>query len=90
MDIVIPPVDIQLGKVLGPSESVDEFRNKWDQVVIFDCHCIQSLVVLHQPNGAIFLLNEEYWGCHWLFGRANVPQMKVFLKESIKLSLFVW
>ena len=70
-NIVVPPANIQLGEILGPIKLIDEFRDEGYGVVIFDRHCIQRSVVLHQPKGAILLLDVEYQGCHWRFGWVN-------------------
>jgi len=71
-DIIVTPANIQLGKVLCPSELVYELRNKRDQILVLDSHCVQGLVVLHQSKGAIFLLDEEYRRCHGRLGWENV------------------
>jgi len=65
VNIVVPPANIQLGEILGLAKLIDEFRDEGYGVAIFDQHCIQCSVVLHQLKGAILLLDEEYRGCHW-------------------------
>ena len=48
------------------------------------------MVVLDKSECAILLLDEEDWRCHQRLGWANPPSAEVFLKESIKLYLFLW
>ena len=46
-NIVVPPVNIQLGEVFGSTKLIDELRDEGYRVAIFDGHCVQRLVVLH-------------------------------------------
>ena len=71
LDIIVPPPKIQLGEVLCPLELVYELRNERNWITILDGHCVQGSVVLHQPKGAILLLDEEYWRCHGQLGQVN-------------------
>ena len=88
-NIVVPPTNIQLGEVFGPAKLIDELQNEGYGVVIFDHHCIECSVVLHQPKGAILLLNEEHQGCHLRLGWVDTPQAEVLLEEGVNFGLFI-
>ncbi len=48
VDIVIPPLDVKLGEVLGSMELVDEFGDQGEGVLVLDCYFIELAVVLYQ------------------------------------------
>src|ERR1700761_6985753 len=53
-DVVKPPTDIELGKILRPLEFVDEFGDKQERVFVFDHHGVESLIILNEsekPSG---------------------------------------
>ena len=62
-NVVISPVDIKLGEKFGVLELVDEVGDKWKWVGISGGMFVQVLIVLTRAETAIFLLNEEEWGC---------------------------
>ena len=39
-DIIVPPLNIQFGEVLHPSELVYEFRNERNWVLVLDSYCV--------------------------------------------------
>jgi len=49
-DVVETPMDIQLGEVFCSAELRYEFEDQWEGVLILDCHGIERLVVLDQPE----------------------------------------
>ena len=50
VDVVETPLNVQLGEVPGSAELRYEFRDRWEGVFILDCHGIECLVVLNQPE----------------------------------------
>jgi len=58
--IVETLADIQFSKVFGFAELQHEFGNKGQGVFALYYHGVESLVVLYQPERAIFLLDEEH------------------------------
>jgi len=58
--IVETLADIQFSKVFGSAELQHEFGNKRQGVFALYYHGVESLVVLYQPERAIFLLDEEH------------------------------
>jgi hypothetical protein len=60
LDIVVPPVDIQFCKVTYALEMTGKVKNQWKWINIFNCLCIECLVVLNRSEGSILLLNKEY------------------------------
>ena len=46
-DIVVPPANIEFGKVMCAMEMADEVRNQWEWVKILDSLRIEGLVVLN-------------------------------------------
>jgi len=46
--ILIPPSHIQFCEVLGTTKLVDKVRNERKWVVILDCYCIESVIVLDE------------------------------------------
>ena len=67
VNIVETPSQVKLHEILGTAQSVQDVRDKWEWVRVFDHHCVELLVVLDEVQGSIFLLDEEYWGTKWRF-----------------------
>jgi len=88
--IVETPSDIKFCEVLGSAELGDELGDEEKRVFVFNHYSIQRVIVLDQPERAIFLLNEEHRGCYRGFGKSDPSSMQVFLHEGVQLSLFQW
>ena len=48
------------------------------------------MVVLDKSEHTILLLDEEDQRGHWRLGWVNPSSVEVFIKEGIKLYLFLW
>ena len=81
VNIVIPPVDIELGEQFGILELVDEVGDKRKWVGISGGMFVQVAVVLTGVETAIFLLNKEEWGHLGGIRRTDLSTVKVFLEE---------
>jgi len=88
VDIVEAPMNVQLDEVSGSAELRYEFGDEWKGLLILDCHGIECSVVLNQPERAVLFLDEEYWGCHRRFGRANSSGTQILFQERVQLLLF--
>ena len=77
---------VQIYYTFLKSNSVHPFQREW--VLVLHCDGIQSMVVLYQPEGSVFLFDEEDWRGHRGFGRSDVAGFQIFLQEGIKLLLF--
>jgi hypothetical protein len=64
LNIVVTLSYVKLCKVFRAAKLVDEFRDEWEGVPVFDCEGIQRSVVLYKVESAILLLDKEYWRCH--------------------------
>ena len=89
MDIVISPAYVKLHKVLGHFQLVNELGDEWEQIAVFDCDCIQLLIVLYRTQPLILFFNKEEWQHKGGFRRMNVTRLEILLKESIKFLLFI-
>jgi hypothetical protein len=58
-DIIVPPVDVELGEVSRVLELMDEVVNEGEWIVILPGDHVQSSVVLDEAELSIFLLHEE-------------------------------
>jgi len=61
--VIETPSDVKLCEVLGSTELGDEFGDEGEGVPVLDGYGVQCAIVLDQPERAILLFNEEYWGC---------------------------
>ena len=80
--------DIKLCEVLGSAELGDEFGDEGERISVLNGYGVQRMIVLDQPEPAIFLFNEEYQSCYGGFGGLDLSGMQVFLQEGVQLSLF--
>ena len=65
MDVVISPMDIELGENLFPLEFIDEVRDEWKGVCIADCVFVNIAIVLIGVEATILLFSKEERGCLW-------------------------
>src|SRR6266481_3973418 len=79
--IVISPTYIQLREVLGFGfrNLVDNIGDEGEWVGVLHHHGIELLVVLHEPELTVLLINKEDWGCHQRFRRADSTTCKILL-----------
>jgi hypothetical protein len=63
-DIVVSPVDIQLGEVARTPKMIYKVGNERKGVDILNCLGVQCPVVLNKPEGPVLLLDEEDWCRH--------------------------
>ena len=64
-DIVISPMDVELGKNLHPLEFINEVRDEWERICITDCVFINIAVVLTGVEATVLLFNKEERRCLW-------------------------
>jgi len=60
-DIVIPPTDIHLCKVLGSLELIHQVANKWERIGILDGVLVEISVILAGAKITVLLRDEEEW-----------------------------
>ena len=65
MDIVISPMDVELGENLCPLEFINEVRDEWEGVCIMDCVFVNIVIVLTGAETTVLLFNKEERGCLW-------------------------
>src|SRR6266436_3904386 len=58
-DIVVPPLDIQLGEVSCASETIDKVRNERKRIDILDSLCIECPIVLDKSERSSFFLMKN-------------------------------
>src|SRR6266481_5460881 len=81
MHIVISPTYVQLREVLGFGfrNLVDNIGDEGEQVGVLHRHGIELLVVLHEPELTVLLIDKEDWGCHQRFRRVDLTTCKILL-----------
>jgi len=77
--VIETPSDVKLCEVLGSAELGDELRDEGEGVPVLDGYGIQRTIVLDQPEQAILLFNEEYWGCDGGLGGSDPSGTQVLL-----------
>ena len=71
MDVVVPSVNIKLGKMASVFQLVHEFGDEREEVGIMGGVFIEVLVVLTETELTIFLLDKEEGGCLRGVGRTD-------------------
>ena len=59
MNIIVPLLHIKLDDVLGLSNHIKQFKDKWQGIAILFCHIIDLSIVNDQPESTILLLDKE-------------------------------
>jgi len=77
--VIETPSDVKLCEVLGSAELGDKFGDEGEGISVLDGYGIQCTVVLDQPERAILLFNEEYWGCDGGLGGSDPSSTQVLL-----------
>ena len=72
-DVVVPPLNVKLGKVLCILEFVDEVRDERERVGILDGVLIQILIVLAGAEFPILLLDKKEGGGLGRIGGMDLP-----------------
>ena len=80
-DVVVPPVDVKLGKQFGVFEFVDKVRDEREWVGVAGGMFVQVSVILTGTETTILLFDKEKWGCLGGIGRTNLSTVEVFLEE---------
>jgi hypothetical protein len=88
-DIVVTPMDIELGEVACASKTIDKVRNEWKRIDILDSLCIECAIVLDKLESSILLFNKEYRCCHGRFGGVDPTQCQILFNEDIQFGLLV-
>jgi hypothetical protein len=65
LHIVIPPADIEFGKVFCTFEPVDEVVHEGEGIAILSDDQIECTVVLYKAKFFILLLDEEDQSAYW-------------------------
>jgi len=77
--VIETPSDIKLCEVLSSAELGDELGDEGVGVLVLDGCGVQCTIVLDQPEQAIFLFNEEHWGCDGGLGGSDSSGTQVLL-----------
>ena len=93
MDVIIPPMDIQLREerqpaAVHPRESIHKLPNERKWGGIANHEGVQSSVVLDRSKIAVLLLTEEERGHVRGFGLAYIPLLEVFCDEFLQSNIF--
>ena len=62
MDIVISPMNVELGENLCPLEFINKVGDEWEGVCIMDCVFINIAIVLTGAETTVLLFNKEERG----------------------------
>ena len=62
VDVVIPPLNIHLGEILGSFQFINEGEDEGEQIGVLDCMLIKISIILARAESSIFLLDEEEQG----------------------------
>jgi hypothetical protein len=87
-DIIVPPTDVELGKVLRAFESVNEVIDEREWVSILPCDHVKCPIVLVKVKFTILLLDEQDQGTQRGFGWPNAAGGQGLLQERVQLHLF--
>ena len=71
LDIIVSPLDVELGEDFCPLEFIDKVRNEGERVCITDSMFIDIAIVLTGSEATIFLFDKEKRGCLWGVRGAN-------------------
>ena len=82
LDVVVFPSYVELGKEGRVLHVIDKFWDERQWIGILDSEGIKVPIVLTGTKGAIFLWDEEEWGCLRRFGRDNTTGLQMFLDEG--------
>jgi hypothetical protein len=70
--VVVAPVDVKFGKIVGALELVNEVRDKRERGSVFDRNIVQIAVVLDGSEFAILFSYEKEGAGHGRLRRADV------------------
>ena len=70
-DIIVSPLDVELGEDFCPLKFIDEVKNEGKRVCITDGVFIAVAIVLTGLEATILLFDKEERGCLWGVGGAN-------------------
>lgn len=79
LDIVVPPLDIQLREVPSSLKPMDQIVYEWEWVPIFLSYHIECTIVLDEAEFPILLLDEEDRCSDVRFGRADLSGGQSFV-----------
>ena len=70
-DIIVFPLDVELGEDFHPLEFIDEVRNEGKRVCVTDSVFVDIAVVLTGLEATILLFDKKERGCLWEVRWAN-------------------
>ena len=62
-DIIVSPLDVELGEDFRPLEFIDKVRNEGERVYITDGMFVDIVIVLTGSEATVFLFDKEKKGC---------------------------
>ena len=65
MNVVVSPLNVHLGEILGSFQLVDEGGDEGEWVCIFDGVFIEISIILARMESSVLLLDEEEWRSLW-------------------------
>ena len=83
VDIVVPPMNIELGEVASVFQLVHKVRDEREGVGVTGGMFVEVSVVLAGAKFAVSPFNKEEGGGLWGVGRTNLSSGKVFFKEVL-------
>jgi hypothetical protein len=88
LDVAEPPPDIEFCEEPGSLQMVNKVVDQRERVPIFHSHRVECPVILDEPEGSVFLLNEENRRCHRRFRWTDAAGTQPLRNEGIELLLF--
>ena len=88
-NIVVPPANVEVDKVVNIFQLVHKVRNEREGVGVTGGMFIEVSVVLARVEFAVLLLDKEEEGCLGGVGRMNLSGSQVFLEKVFDSFLFV-
>ena len=90
LNVVVPPPDIQFGKIPGMLESVNEVGDMRKRGSILDCMRIDVVVVLAGTESFILLQDKKEMGCLRRLGREDLSFLEILIDEHLKSFYLLW
>lgn len=87
LNIVKPPMDIQLCKVLSSLKLRNKLWNEQKQILVLDSHRVEYIVVLNQLERAILLLDKKDRYYYRQLKGVDVTSFEIFWEKDIELCL---
>jgi len=84
LNIVVPPLDIEFGKIPGVFESIDKIGDMRKRVSILDHMRIYVVIILAGTEHSVLLRDKEEGGRLWGLGRKEFSFFEILIDECLQ------